>query len=299
MASDPTCMIEECDTVVYARGWCHRHYTRWRIHGDPAADYRRVRKPCNIADCEQLATARGWCPKHYERWKKHGDPLYTRPVTCCIEDCERPRKSKQGWCSMHWKRWKRNGDAEYQRPVICIIPDCENPVSGRGWCKMHYHRWERNGDPTLTMVDTRPAVERFRSKVQPGAGNVCWPWDGPTQRNGYGTLRVEGKYRRAHRYAYELAYGPVPDGYTIDHTCHDPEQCEGGVDCPHRRCCNPAHLKAVPPGHNNTKGRCVSRKARRRTASGGTLSPQATQRSLQLAAGRAADASQCLRTRGT
>lgn len=40
-----TCSVDSCDRPVSARGWCKRHYERWRIHGDPhhlrRADYGR------------------------------------------------------------------------------------------------------------------------------------------------------------------------------------------------------------------------------------------------------------------
>ena len=29
------CVIEVCDGKVFGHGWCQRHYTRWRRHGDP------------------------------------------------------------------------------------------------------------------------------------------------------------------------------------------------------------------------------------------------------------------------
>lgn len=29
------CSITDCDTTVYARGWCKRHYSRWNRLGDP------------------------------------------------------------------------------------------------------------------------------------------------------------------------------------------------------------------------------------------------------------------------
>lgn len=29
------CSIDGCDAVVKSRGWCIKHYTRWRSHGDP------------------------------------------------------------------------------------------------------------------------------------------------------------------------------------------------------------------------------------------------------------------------
>lgn len=30
-----TCTVDGCDRETVARGWCDKHYKRWRIHGDP------------------------------------------------------------------------------------------------------------------------------------------------------------------------------------------------------------------------------------------------------------------------
>lgn len=49
--------------------------------------------------------------------------------------------------------------------------------------------------------------------------------------NGYGV--VGRKTELAHRLAYEAAYGPIPEGLTIDHRCFNPP------------CVNPQHLQAV------------------------------------------------------
>lgn len=32
---------------------------------------------CVVADCNSSTTARGWCNKHYKRWRTYGDPLVT------------------------------------------------------------------------------------------------------------------------------------------------------------------------------------------------------------------------------
>ena len=58
----------------------------------------------------------------------------------------------------------------------------------------------------------------------------------------------------AHRVAYELTYGAVPDGLGLDHTCHDPHTCWLRDKCPHRSCCNPAHLEAVTQSVNVKRG---------------------------------------------
>jgi hypothetical protein len=88
------------------------------------------------------------------------------------------------------------------------------------------------------------------SHVTIGAPNECWPWAGAIVR-GYGQFAVTSKERvYAHRYAWELEHGPIPDGLTIDHTCHNDADCKGGPSCPHRRCCNPRHCEPLPGPDN-------------------------------------------------
>lgn len=31
---------------------------------------------CSVTDCNRTQDAKGFCPKHYRRWRKHGDPLF-------------------------------------------------------------------------------------------------------------------------------------------------------------------------------------------------------------------------------
>jgi hypothetical protein len=33
--------------------------------------------PCRIRGCRSLSSRKGWCQKHYTRWRRHGDPLKT------------------------------------------------------------------------------------------------------------------------------------------------------------------------------------------------------------------------------
>ena len=60
----------------------------------------------------------------------------------------------------------------------------------------------------------------------------CWVWNWPVHPKGYASVRVDGHMRKAHRVAYESAYGPIPDGQQIRHVCHNPS------------CVNPEHLQA-------------------------------------------------------
>lgn len=77
-------------------------------------------------------------------------------------------------------------------------------------------------------------AERFWSKVDRGFGlDDCWEWTGGRDRRGYGRFGVrDGVAKLAHRVAYELAVGPIPDGLHILHRCDNPA------------CVNPDHLRA-------------------------------------------------------
>lgn len=74
---------------------------------------------------------------------------------------------------------------------------------------------------------------RFWAKVQKGDG--CWLWQGSRLPEGYGQFAWAARYGRtrpvkAHRVAWELTHGPIPDGLCACHHCDNPP------------CCNPAHL---------------------------------------------------------
>ena len=101
-------------------------------------------------------------------------------------------------------------------------------------------------------------MERFWKRVdkdgplsldRPDLG-PCWVWTGNIRTGwgkepgGYGRFSVSPERSMlAHRMAYELSIGPIPEGKVLDHLCHGPS-CPGGA-CLHRRCVNPDHLEAV------------------------------------------------------
>lgn len=139
----------------------------------------------------------------------------------------------------------------------CSIDGCEKPAKVRGWCGMHSERHRRYGDPLTLVGKGRPPadpMQRFWSKVDKGAPDECWRWRDPDPRDGYGKFWTETKHWRAHRFAYEQLVGPIPDGMTLDHTCHDITTCAGGSSCPHRACVNPAHLEPVTDTENLRRG---------------------------------------------
>jgi hypothetical protein len=71
--------------------------------------------------------------------------------------------------------------------------------------------------------------ERFWRYVDKREPDKCWPWVGAKKRDGYGvlTLRVNGVQRvvSAHRFAWELAHGPIPPGMFVCHRCDNSSCC--------------------------------------------------------------------------
>lgn len=72
-------------------------------------------KVCTLKDCQGIRVARGYCNKHYLRWKKHGDPMMTlHREICCIKDCGK-KHAGLGYCDMHYGRHWRHGDTKIHR----------------------------------------------------------------------------------------------------------------------------------------------------------------------------------------
>ena len=106
----------------------------------------------------------------------------------------------------------------------------------------------------------RPLAERFWEKVDTSAGpDACWPWRSHINKaTGYGTFYVaRRKIEYAHRMAYTLTHGAIPDGMTIDHV-----RSRG---CTRTDCCNPAHLEVVTHRENILRGNNMAARFARRT----------------------------------
>jgi hypothetical protein len=74
--------------------------------------------------------------------------------------------------------------------------------------------------------------ERWQKKVR--KTDSCWFWTGRLDQKGYGSFRLGKKVERAHRVAYAIWNGHIPDGLQVRHICPGAEH--------HPHCVNPAHL---------------------------------------------------------
>ncbi len=106
------------------------------------------------------------------------------------------------------------------KPFLCVA----SRVSGenvRKFCDRRCQRlWREQQGPVL-----------FWSKVEKREGNSCWGWKGHSRWDGYGRFRHLRKAIFAHRYSYEMHYGPIPAGMSVMHSCDNPI------------CTNPKHLR--------------------------------------------------------
>ena len=89
---------------------------------------------------------------------------------------------------------------------------------------------------------------RFLLKIGAPDSNACWPWIGTIRPDGYGTFGINKgnkmwiKAAYAHRVAYVMLVGKLPNNRTLDHLCRN------------RACVNPAHLEPVTHKVNCLRG---------------------------------------------
>ncbi len=98
--------------------------------------------------------------------------------------------------------------------------------------------------------------DRFLDKVNKvNRFSGCWLWVAATGKDGYGRFSVNGRMELAHRIAYNLYVGPIPEGLELDHACRN------------HACVNPNHLETIThlenvrrgnarDTHNNLKTHC-------------------------------------------
>ena len=123
----------------------------------------------------------------------------------------------------------------------CSVESCDRPGNGgSGFCRKHVQRYRAHGDPLGGGDRYETPEEALRHRTQ-RLDNGCLVWTGASYpETGYGQIRADGRPQRVHVYAWTCVNGPVPDGFMLDHRCHN------------RLCVELTHLRLATRLQNNT-----------------------------------------------
>lgn len=110
-------------------------------------------------------------------------------------------------------------------------------------CRVGGHEGRRRKNGSLSRRELpRTFIARFHTKYQTSDG--CWLWQAGKYAKGYGMVAVgrdiDGKLHveYAHRAAYVIFKGDIPEGLVVMHSCDTPA------------CVNPEHLSLGTQGDN-------------------------------------------------
>lgn len=127
------------------------------------------------------------------------------------------------------------------------LQDFKNRAVRHGEIMLVMHNENLVSNPFINKLSSDSELERrlFKRIVITASG--CWEWQSTKTPDGYGKIVVAWKKRQpvrrfAHRIAYQLKVGAIPEGYDIDHLCRN------------RSCVNPAHLEPVTRKENVKRG---------------------------------------------
>jgi hypothetical protein len=117
----------------------------------------------------------------------------------------------------------------------CSTDGCERTgQTRRGLCELHYDRLRRT--PGFKPLPIPTLSESLAAGLE-RKPNGCLEWTGLTNEAGYGRLRSNGQKFKAHRLAWTLVNGIIPDGLNVLHHCDNPP------------CCETEPSEAYPEGH--------------------------------------------------
>lgn len=130
------CEVFNCKLPREGKGFCSKHYQRFRKHGNPEklVNYLNYGSNCYYKKCDRKATHKGFCELHYKRYKKYGDPSKKfKQIHCSIKNCIRKYYGKN-ICKYHFFK-------KFLSKRKCSIKNCNRMFYSSNLCQIHYfHR---------------------------------------------------------------------------------------------------------------------------------------------------------------
>ena len=110
------CSIDDCNGVFIAKGYCYKHYRRFKNHGSPHVNLIKI-NPCKVDGCEIRRARQGYCSQHYGYFARYGTPIpdvklkfHSKSLDEAYEYGVIRNKENECW---GWKRTTNNGGYGY------------------------------------------------------------------------------------------------------------------------------------------------------------------------------------------
>ena len=110
-------------------------------------------------------------------------------------------------------------------------------------------------------MTTDSVLARIEARSSPEPNSGCILWMGYVNKGGYGCIKWRGHSHLAHRVAWEITNGPIPDGLHVCHKCDVPS------------CINTAHIFLGTDADNTADRVRKGRSARNFNLNGARLTP--------------------------
>lgn len=178
-----------------------------------------------------------------------------------IEEFYRKRNGREPKCRTCVQELRKERRAE-KPPLECNVEGCAGEVHSKGMCDAHYRKalkaanppeppsnpcacgcggftrstyvtgHHRKVDGAPAPVPAKPVDQRIRESSTVSRSG-CWEWNLSLDGDGYGSIKVAGRARRAARTSYEVFVDDIPEGMVVHQTCQN------------RACVNPDHLETI------------------------------------------------------